>query len=69
MSTYAGQLESASTLDTRTILERRLTRYAIGIVGLLAGAGAFVLVGTSDHLVDPIGYGLLLFDLIFGTAA
>ena len=68
MSTYAGQLESASTLDTRTILERRLTRYAIGIVGLLAGAGAFVLVGTSDHLVDPIGYGLLLFDLIFGTA-
>jgi hypothetical protein len=69
MSTYAGELESASTLDTGTILECRITRYAIGIVGLLTGAGAFVLVGTSDHLVDPIAYGLVLVDVIVGTAA
>lgn len=69
MSTYAGRLESASTFDTRTILERRPTRYAIGTVGFLAGVGSFILVGTSDHLVDPLEYGLLLADVIVGTAA
>ena len=30
MSTYAGQLESASTLPAERVLERRLTRYLIG---------------------------------------
>ena len=33
----------------------------------MTGVGAFVLVATSDHLVDPLGYGLLLADVIIGT--
>jgi hypothetical protein len=41
----------------------------IAIVGLVTGLGACVLVGTSDHLVDPLEYGLLLVDVIVGTAA
>ena len=69
MSTYAGQLESASTLPAERVLERRLTRYLIAIGGVLAGVGACVLVATSDHLVDPLAYGLLLADAIIGTVA
>ncbi|MGZ4303061.1 MAG: sensor histidine kinase [Gaiellaceae bacterium] len=69
MSTFAGQLESASTLPAERVLERRLTRYLIAIGGLLTGVGACVLVATSDHLVDPIAYGLLLADVIIGTVA
>jgi hypothetical protein len=69
VSTYAGQLESASTLPAERILERRLTRYLIAIGRLLTGVGAFVLVATSDHLVDPVAYGLLLADVVIGTTA
>jgi drug/metabolite transporter (DMT)-like permease len=69
VSTYAGQLESASTLPAERVLERRLTRYLIAIGGVLAGVGACVLVATSDHLVDPLAYGLLLADVIIGTVA
>jgi signal transduction histidine kinase len=69
VSTFAGQLESASTPRADTFLERRLTRYLIAIAGLLTGVGAFILVATSNHLVDPLAYGLLLADVIVGTAA
>jgi signal transduction histidine kinase len=69
VSTYAGQLESASTLPAESVLDRRLTRYLIAIGGLLSGVGAFALVATSDHLIDPLGYGLLLADAIIGTVA
>jgi hypothetical protein len=69
VSTFAGRLESASALHAETILDRRRTRYVIAIVGLVTGLGACVLVGTSDHLVDPLEYGLLLVDVIVGTAA
>ena len=47
MSTYAGQLESASTVPAESVLERRLTRYLIAIGGLLTGVGAFVLVAPA----------------------
>jgi signal transduction histidine kinase len=69
VSTFAGRLESTSALHAETVLDRRLTRYLIAIVGLLSGIGACILVATSDHLVDPLAYGLLLADLIVGTAA
>jgi signal transduction histidine kinase len=69
VSTLAGRLESASTVHAETVLDRRLTRYLIAIVGLLAGLGACVLVATSDHLVDPLAYALLIADVIVGTVA
>ena len=53
----------------RGSLERRLTLCPIAIGGVLTGIGACVLVATSDHLVDPLGYGLLLADVIIGTTA
>jgi hypothetical protein len=62
-------MESAPTLRAESVLERRLTRYLIAIGGVLTGVGACVLVATSDHLVDPLAYGLLLADVIIGTAA
>lgn len=69
MSTFAGSLESAPAAHAESLLERRLTRYLVAVVGLLTGIGAFVLLATSDHLVDPIAYGLLLTDVILGTTA
>jgi signal transduction histidine kinase len=69
VSAFAGSLESASALHAETLLARRVTRYLIAIVGLLMGIGACFLVATSDHLVDPLAYGLLLADVVVGTAA
>jgi len=69
VSTFAGSLESASTTRAETVLDRRLTRYLIAVVALLIGIGACVLVATSNHLVDPLAYGLLLADMIIGTVA
>jgi hypothetical protein len=53
----------------RSVLERRFTRYLIVIAGVLTGVGGFTLLATSDHLVDPLAYGLQLADLIVGTSA
>lgn len=47
MSTFAGRLESTSALRAETVLDRRLTRYLIAIVGLLSGVGACILVATK----------------------
>jgi signal transduction histidine kinase len=69
VSTYAGSLESAAAVHPETVLERRLTRYLIVIAGVLTGVGGFTLLATSDHLVDPLAYGLQLADLIVGTSA
>jgi signal transduction histidine kinase len=69
MSTFAGWLESAPAAQAETVLERRLTRYLIAVVGLLSGIGACLLLATSDHLVDPLAYGFLVADLVVGTTA
>jgi signal transduction histidine kinase len=69
VSTYAGSLESAAAVHPEAVLERRLTRYLIVIAGVLTGVGGFTLLATSDHLVDPLAYGLQLADLIVGTSA
>ncbi|MFL5950546.1 MAG: sensor histidine kinase [Gaiellaceae bacterium] len=68
MSTYAGQLEAAASASRRSLLERRATQQLIGVAGVLAGVGAGALIATSDHLAHPLGYGLLVADLVIGTA-
>jgi signal transduction histidine kinase len=67
VSTYAGQLESVERARGETILERRVTREIIAVVGVLAGIGGGAFVATSNHLVDPVAYGLLVADVVLGT--
>jgi signal transduction histidine kinase len=67
VSTYAGQLESVARAHGETILERRVTRQIIAVVGVLAGIGGGAFVATSGHLVDPVEYGLLVADVVIGT--
>jgi signal transduction histidine kinase len=67
VSTYAGQLESVARPGVTTILERRLTKQIVACAGFLAGIGACTLLATSDHLVHPVEYGLLVGNLVVGT--
>lgn len=46
---------------------RRRTLVAVAALGLLAGVGGFLLLATSDHLVDPVGYGLLYANAAMST--
>jgi signal transduction histidine kinase len=70
LSTAVAQQGSAATLPTVwTVLARPLTQVVIGVAGLLGAAGAFALVATSDHLVDPVAYGLQISLLVAGTVA
>ena len=42
-----------------TFLARRGVLIAVAAAGLLVAIGAGLLLATSDHLVDPIAFGLV----------
>ena len=67
MSTAVAPTAAAVPSDRGALLASRRILVVVGILGLLAGAGGFLLVATSDHLVRPVAYGLLVADVIAGT--
>src|SRR6476659_407302 len=50
-------------------LARRVPRLIVGIVGLSVGGAAFVLLATSDHLLHPDAYALLVANSVIGSVA
>ena len=57
---------SASAATISTILARRGVLIAVAIGGLLVAIGAGLLLATSDHLVDPIAFGLVMAVMVVG---
>jgi signal transduction histidine kinase len=66
-STVAVEVALPARPADAPILARRGTVAAIATAGLLAAAGAGVLLATSAHLVDPRAYGLQVAAMILGT--
>ena len=69
MSTIVSEQASPVGLRAWTLLADRNVRIAIAASGLAAAVGGGLLVATSDHLVDPLAYGLQLAIMIIGTVA
>jgi signal transduction histidine kinase len=68
VSTAVAEQVSVSTAPTAVSLPvRRAALAAIGVGGLVAAVGGGLLVATSDHLVDPVAFGLQLALMIVGT--
>jgi signal transduction histidine kinase len=63
VSTAVGQVESPATTD----VPHPGMLGVVATAGLLAGVGGFLLVATSNHLVDPVAYGLLVADVVVGS--
>src|SRR5437870_5530127 len=55
--------------ERRCALTIAASRIGVGVAGLLGGIGGAVLVATSDHLVDPLAYGLQIGVMVAGTTA
>ena len=67
MSTVVAARAPASAGPTvSTILARRGVLIAVAIGGLLVAIGAGLLLATSDHLVDPVAFGLVIAVMIVG---
>ena len=68
VSTVVGApaVASAAPPTLSTFVGRRGVLTALAIGGLLVAIGAGLLVATSDHLVDPIGFGLWLAVTVVG---
>lgn len=67
MSTAVAPSTVVTPSDLGAVAARRGTLVVVATLGLLAGVGGFLLVATSDHLVDPLAYGLLVANTIVGT--
>jgi hypothetical protein len=68
VSTIVAEQGSAPALPTVwAVLARPSARAAIAVAGLLIAAGGFLLVATSDHLVEPVAYGLQIAIMVVGT--
>lgn len=67
MSTAVAPSTVVTPSDRGAVAARRGTLVVAATLGLLAGVGGFLLVATSDHLVDPLAYGLLVANAIVGT--
>jgi signal transduction histidine kinase len=52
-----------------SLLARPRVRVAVAACGLVASLGGGVLLATSDHLVDPLAYGLQVAITLIGTVA
>ena len=52
------RIQPLQRITVSTILARRGVLIAVAIGGLLVAIGAGLLLATSDHLVDPIAFGL-----------
>ena len=62
---HAAALRAPPTLSS--FLARRGVRIAFAMGGLLVAIGAGLLVATSDHLVHPIAYGLMIGVMVAGS--
>ena len=60
---------SASAAYVSTILARRGVLIAAAIAWVLVAIGAGLLLATSDHLVDPIAYGIQRAVIIVGWSS
>jgi hypothetical protein len=69
MSTIVSEQVSPVGLRAWTLLADRNVRIAVAASGLAAAVGGGLLVATSDHLVDPVAFGLQLAIMIIGTVA
>jgi signal transduction histidine kinase len=64
--------EQRSVLAARpvsTVFARRGILAVLAVVGLLGAVGGALLVATSDHLVDPIAWGVQIGVMILGAVA
>ena len=61
--------DSASATTISTILARRGVLIAAAIAWVLVAIGAGLLLATSDHLVDPIAYGIQRAVIIVGWSS
>ena len=52
-----------------TVFARRGVLAALAVTGLLVAVGGALLVATSDHLVDPIAWGVQIGVMILGAVA
>ena len=67
MSTIATNPESTTrVLPLAASLERRGVLASVAVSGLLVGVGGGLLLMTSDHLVDPLAFGLLVAVMVVG---
>jgi len=66
MSTAVAPTAADTPYDQSAVARRRAL-VVVGTLGLLAGVGGFLLVSTSDHLVRPVAYGLLVANVVVGT--
>ena len=68
MSTVVGDHAAASAAPPTvlSIVARRGVLTALAIGGLLVAIGAGLLLATSDHLVDPIAFGLHVAVMVVG---
>ncbi len=66
MSTAVEEHRVASAGIVSATPARREVLIALACGGLLAAIGGGLLVATSDHLVDPIGFGLLVVVMVVG---
>jgi hypothetical protein len=66
VSTYAGQLEPVARARGETILERRVTRQIIAVVGVLAGIGGSAFAAHHALLQNQSGQTQLVSATVWG---
>ncbi len=68
MSTTSAGPSSAATVPAKAMISARrgLLLAAFATAGLLVAVGAGLLLATSDHLVDPIAFGLVIAVMVVG---
>jgi signal transduction histidine kinase len=67
VSTAIAPTAAATPSVQEAVLARRRVLVVVATLGLLTGVGGFILVATSDHLVRPLAYGLLVANVVVGT--
>ena len=67
MSTFAEQQRLSVTFRLWTVLADPAVRMAIAASGLAAAVAGGLLLATSDHLVDPVAFGLQVAVMVVGA--
>jgi signal transduction histidine kinase len=71
MSSAMSGAVSADPIARRStaapLLTGRRQRVAVAFVGVTAGLGALALVATSDHLLHPEAYGIVIANVVIGS--
>ena len=69
MSTIAGQQASPFAFRVRNVLADPGVQIAIAVGGVATAVAGGLLLATSDHLVDPVAFGLQVAIMVIGTVA